>query len=517
MRCEPLWAQIVTSILETVQEPLVLVDSSLCVKRANRAFYQMFRLSEQDTETVAIHHLEGAWNSPALRALLEKARLDSRAFEEIELEGEFPQAGRKLLRINVRRFNGEGMIVIAIEDITARRHAEVELRRVQDELRQAQKMEAMGRLAGGVVHDFNNTLTGILGFSEMLIGSLEEGSDAFRQAAEIKKASERAATLTHQLLAFSRRQVLQPRLLNLNTVILELDHMLRRLIGDDIALDKTLNQKLWPMQADPGQMSQVILNLTLNARDAMPHGGVISIRTGNTCVDGIGERIRGLAPGNYVSLTVADSGTGMDHETQQHIFEPFYTTKPQGSGTGLGLTTVFGIVKQSGGSIQFASEIGRGTTFWVDFPRVETGPVIESLQGDAQMPTGTETILVVEDEEIVRELAVLLLKQQGYTVLEASQPSEGLALCQSHPFQIDLLLTDLLMPGGRDGRQLAQQASKIRPRIRVLLMSGYTTDALVLYGVEKGNPFLQKPFTLQQLARKVRDILDSRADLSCKV
>jgi CheY-like chemotaxis protein len=389
------------------------------------------------------------------------------------------------------------------------------LRRVQDELRQGQKMEAIGRLAGGVAHDFNNMLTGILGFSEMLMESLDGGTSAFHQAAEIKKASERAARLTDQLLAFSRRQVLHPHVLSLNTVILELEQMLRRLIGDDIVLDKDLNKELWSVLADPGQMSQVILNLALNARDAMPHGGVLSIRTGNTRVDETGNRIRGLAPGSYVSLAIADSGTGMDQETQLHIFEPFYTTKPQGSGTGLGLSTVFGIVEQSGGSIRLASEVDLGTTFWVDFPRVEGRPAIEVPQGGTEMPRGTETILVVEDEEIVRQLTVLLLRRQGYTVLEATEPAEGLALCHSHPLPIHLLLTDLLMPGGRDGRQLAEEAIKIRAGVRVLLMSAYTTDTLVLYGVEKGTPFLQKPFTLQELALRVRCILDSSPAASC--
>ncbi|MDX6458640.1 MAG: two-component system, chemotaxis family, CheB/CheR fusion protein, partial [Acidobacteriaceae bacterium] len=476
-----------TSIVETVREPLVVLDSTLCVKKGNRAFYQTFCLSEQDTEARVIYDLaRGAWDTPAVRDLLGKALLGNRAFEELELKCEFPQAGRKILRISAQRVNGSEMLLMSIEDITARRQAEVDLRRVQDELRQGQKMEAIGRLAGGVAHDFNNMLTGILGFSEMLMESLDGGTSAFHQAAEIKKASERAARLTDQLLAFSRRQVLHPQVLSLNTVILELEQMLRRLIGDDIVFDKDLNKELWPVLADPGQMSQVILNLALNARDAMPHGGVLSIRTGNTRVDETGNRIRGLAPGSYVSLAIADSGTGMDQETQLHIFEPFYTTKPPGSGTGLGLSTVFGIVEQSGGSIQLASEVDLGTTFWVDFPRVEGRPAIEGPQGGTEMPTGTETILVVEDEEIVRELTVLLLRRQGYTVLEATEPAEGLALCHSHPLPIHLLLTDLVMPGGRDGRQLAEEALKIRAEMRVLLMSAYTTDALALYGVEKG-------------------------------
>jgi two-component system cell cycle sensor histidine kinase/response regulator CckA len=356
-------------------------------------------------------------------------------------------------------------------------------------------MEVIGRLAGGVAHDFNNILTGILGFSEILMDDLKEGTDAFYQAAEIKKASERASALTQQLLAFSRRQVLCPQVVSLNTVILGLKEMLRRLIGDNIELNNVLDGNLGVVRADPGQISQVILNLALNARDAMSQGGRLSIRTENTKVDEKGGRIRGLTPGNYISLTVTDTGTGMDQETQQHIFEPFYTTKPQGSGTGLGLATVFGIVEQSGGNIQFASELECGTSFWIDFPRVEGNTATEAPRKHTEILRGSETIMVVEDDEIVRQLVVLILKRRGYTVLDVGRANQALMLCQSYRSQIDLILTDLLMPGGTDGRELAEQATKIRPEIRVLLMSGYATDALVLYGVADGAPFLQKPFT----------------------
>ncbi len=496
------------SIVETVREPLIVLDNALCVKKANRAFYQTFRLTEQDTEGRVIFDLaQQAWDVPALRALLQKALLENRPFEGFELEAEFPRTGRKTLTMSAQRLHGGEMILMSIGDITARRQAEIELHRVQDELRQGQKMEAIGRLAGGVAHDFNNMLTAILGFSEMLMENLETGTDAFLQATEIRKAGERAALLTHQLLAFSRRQVLHPQVLGLNSVILEMDQMLRRLIGDNISLEKALDGELWQMLADPGQMSQVVLNLVLNARDAMPNGGVLSIRTANTSVE-TGKSVRGLEPGSYVTLTITDSGSGMDEETQRHIFEPFYTTKPQGSGTGLGLATVFGIVQQSGGRIQFASEMDHGSTFWVDLPRVEAAPAVGAPMGRAEMPRGSETVLVVEDEDVVRGLAVQILKRQGYTVLEAKEASEALALCQSHSAKIDLILTDVVIPGLVNGRQLAEQAMAIRQEMRVLLMSGYTADALVLYGIGKGAPFLRKPFTLQQLARKVREVLD---------
>jgi signal transduction histidine kinase/ActR/RegA family two-component response regulator len=504
---------LITSIVEVVREPLIILDNALHVQKANRSFYRTFHQSEKDTEARSVYDLaQGAWDIPALRSLLEKVLLDNRAYEEVEVEIEPLPVGRKTLRLNVRRLSGGEMILMSIRDVTPRRRTEVELHRVRDELRQGQKMEVIGRLAGGVAHDFNNILTGILGFSEMLLDSLEEGTDDFHHAEEIKRASERAAALTQQLLAFSRRQVLRPQVVSLNTVILGLNEMLRRLIGDNIELHKTLDGKLGAVHADPGQMSQVILNLALNARDAMPQGGRLSIRTENTIVDEMGERIRGLSPGSYVSMTVTDSGTGMDHETQQHIFEPFYTTKPQGSGTGLGLATVFGIVEQSGGNIQFASELERGTTFWLDFPLVQGDTTVEAPREPAEMLTGTETVLLVEDDDLVRELVTLILTRQGYTVLEVGQGREALAVCQSYPSQIDLMLTDLLMPGEIDGRELAEQASRIRPGMRTLLMSGYTTDALVLYGVGEGAPFLQKPFTQQQLAGKVRDVLDSNSD-----
>ena len=506
---------LITSIVEVVREPLIILDNALRVRKANRAFYRTFNHPEKETEKRSIYELaQGAWNIPALKVLLEKVLLDNRAYEEVEVESEFPQVGRKTLRLNVRRLSGGEMILMSIRDVTPRRRTEVELHRLQDELRQGQKMEVIGRLAGGVAHDFNNILTGIMGFSELLMDDLEAGTDAFYQAAEIKKASERAAALTQQLLAFSRRQVLRPQVVSLNTVILGLTEMLRRLIGDNIELDNALDEGLGPICADPGQISQIILNLALNARDAMPQGGKLSIRTENSRVDEVGKEFHRVAQSDYVRLTVTDTGTGMDYETQQHVFEPFFTTKPQGSGTGLGLATVFGIVTQSGGDVQFVSEPECGTTFWIDFPRVEGSASVETPPERATILGGSETVLVVEDDDLVRELVTLILKRQGYTVLEVKQASQALALCQSQPLRIDLILTDLLMPGGVDGRELAEQATRIRPDIRVLLMSGYTTDALVLYGVAEGAPFLQKPFTQQQLTGKVREVLDANPSSS---
>jgi two-component system cell cycle sensor histidine kinase/response regulator CckA len=497
--------ELVTSILEVVREPLVILDNALMVKKANRAFYRTFSYSQKEAEDQSLWDLgQGSWNITTLRTLLGKVLLDHRAYEEVEIE----VGSRRIVRVNVRRLSGSEMILMSIRDVTPRRRTEVELSRVQDELRQGQKMEVVGRLAGGVAHDFNNILTGILGFSELLLIDRDEKNDVFHHATEIKSASLRAAALTQQLLAFSRRQVLRPQTVSLNTVVEGLSELLRRLLGDNIELSKTLERELGAVHADPGQMGQVILNLALNARDAMVHGGRLSIRTQNTDVEGQ-KHVRGLAAGNYVSLTVADSGSGMDQETQQHIFEPFYTTKPQGSGTGLGLATVYGIVEQSSGHINFASELGIGTTFWIDFPRVEGSVSTEGPIQPAVMLTGTETVLLVEDDDLIRELVVIILTQQGYTVLEASQAQQGLEICRTYPGQLDLVLTDLLMPGGMDGRELVAEAMRVRPGMRALLMSGYTTDALVLHGVREGAPFLQKPFSIEELASKVREVLES--------
>jgi signal transduction histidine kinase/ActR/RegA family two-component response regulator len=503
-----------TSIVDAVWEAQLVLDKNWSVKMANEAFYQTFQLTERETkERVFFELADRALDVPALRSKLEAAFSENSGFTDLEIEVRFPQAGRKVLCVNGRRLKDDEMILLALDDITARRDAEKELDRVQEAARQGQKMEAIGRLAGGIAHDFNNLMTVVLGFSQMLIESLEKGTQAHHRATEINKAGDRAAALTRQLLAFSRRQVLQPQPLDLNSVILEMEKMLRRLIGDNIALEKTLARDLWVVCADPGQMGQVILNLALNARDAMPNGGVLTIRTANTTIKKRGKRLRNLKPGSYVSLSIQDSGEGIDQEAQQHIFEPFYTTKEQGSGTGLGLATVSGIVQQSGGSIEFESEVARGTTFWVDLPRVEAAVAIEKPVKADEVPAGTETVLVVEDEQALRAMAVEILEQLGYTVLQASQADEGLEVCRSYLSDIDLLLTDVLMPGGMSGRQLAELAALIRPGIKVLIVSGYTTDSLVHYGIEKGAPFLHKPFTVEQLACKVREVLDAGVKL----
>ncbi len=386
----------------------------------------------------------------------------------------------------------------------------VERRQLEEQLRQAQKMEAVGRLAGGVAHDFNNLLTIINGYSQLLRERLEPESPLHAHLEEIQNAGDRATSLTRQLLAFSRRQVLQPQVLNLNTVVKNMEKMLGRLIGEDVELKFSLAANLGLTRADPGQIEQVIMNLAVNARDAMPQGGQLTISTENVSLDRTYIRKHVVTtPGPHVMLGVSDTGCGMDEETQRHIFEPFFTTKEHGRGTGLGLAMVYGIVKQSGGNIWVYSEPGKGTTFKIYLPRVEE-VVAEPQPREASRlhHRGSETVLVVEDDEAVRTLVQGVLRSNGYTVLTASDPEEASALCQRHQGPIHLLLSDVIMPK-TSGRRLYEHLAFIRPDMKVLYMSGYTDDAIVHHGVlEKGIPFLQKPFTPEGLARKVREVLD---------
>lgn len=386
-----------------------------------------------------------------------------------------------------------------------------ERKKLQEQLILAQRMEGIGVLAGGVAHDFNNLLTVIKGFSEMLLGGLCPEDPSHGLLREIHKAGERAAGLTRQLLAFSRKQVLQPQVLDLNLLVSESEKMLRRLIGEDVDMTAILDPLLGRVKADPGQIEQVIMNLVVNARDAMPTGGALTIETRNV------ERgpLRPAdhsddAPGPCVLLAVTDTGCGMDAATKAHIFEPFFTTKEAGKGTGLGLATVYGIVNQSGGLIQVDSEPGRGSTFKVYLPRL-TEKESQSAQlrsGLPANPRGAETVLVAEDEEAIRGLVRLALQSHGYTVLEASDGEEALRIGLEHPGPVHLLLTDVVMPK-MSGRQLADILTAARPEIKVLYVSGYTDDAVVRHGVlESGTPFLQKPFTPVVLTRKMREVLD---------
>jgi two-component system, cell cycle sensor histidine kinase and response regulator CckA len=404
----------------------------------------------------------------------------------------------------LRNAQGEilGVIGMAL-DITDRKQLEAQLR-------QAQKMEAVGRLAGGIAHDFNNLLMVIQGYTELLLDRLGGEHPLRRNAEQIHDASQRAASLTRQLLAFSRKQMLAPQVLNIRSVVLDMEKILRRLIGEDIELVTTNSAELWTVKADRSQVEQVILNLAVNSRDAMPNGGKLTIETANVEIDTTFKRKHAVVEaGEYVMLAVSDTGCGMDADTQAHIFEPFFTTKEKGKGTGLGLATVYGIVKQSGGYIWVYSEPGRGTAFKVYLPRVQESekPALPKTE-TKPFVRGTETILLVEDEKGVRDLAREYLEQIGYSVLVAENSRQALQIAEMHPGGIDLLFTDVVM-AGLSGRQLAAEMQKLRPQIKTLYMSGYTDEAIVHHGILGRNmALLQKPFTLNSLALKIRETLD---------
>ena len=387
-----------------------------------------------------------------------------------------------------------------------------ERKSLEAQLRQAQKMEALGRLAGGVAHDFNNLLTVILGYCDFAIASPEAmHGPLIEYLTQIRAAGSRAATLTKQLLVLSRRQVLQPTVIDLNDLVLDVEKMLRRLIGEDIRLASNLDPNLGRIHADPGQIEQVVMNLAINARDAMPEGGNLTIDTANVYLDELySAKHPEVQPGHYVLLAVSDTGTGMDDQTRARVFEPFFTTKERGKGTGLGLSIVFGIVKQSGGHIWVYSEPGAGTTFKVYLPLTEQPfePAQTPLRA-AQTLRGSETVLVVEDEEGVRAMVTRILRMNGYSVLEAPDGAKAIQDYSRDPRQIDLAITDMVMPNS-SGRELARRLTLTHPAMRILFMSGYTDTAVTQRGIlEPGAAFIQKPFTAQDLLRKVREVLDT--------
>jgi PAS domain S-box-containing protein len=404
-----------------------------------------------------------------------------------------------------RHVSGEPSYFIAtIEDITERKRAEAEAR-------QLHKMEAIGRLAGGIAHDFNNLLIAIVGYADLALNQLRAGDPVSRDLQEIRLAGQSAASLTRQLLAFGRKQMLQPEVLDLNIIVSRLNRLLKRLIGEHIRLEWRLASPLARVTADPGQIEQVILNLALNARDAMPRGGTLSIETANVELDAAYAADHpGAAAGPHVMLAISDTGIGMDRAVREHVFEPFYTTKEPGKGTGLGLATVYGIVKQSGGSIFVYSEPEHGTTFKIFLPRAEHAAEVVTVQPHPSGAVGgSETILLVEDQPGVRAVARAALTRHGYTVLEASQGEEALRIVEAHHEEIHLLLTDVVMPA-MSGRELAQELLQRRPAVRVLYTSGYTDDVVHQDMIESGVAFIEKPFTPSNLLRKVREVLERR-------
>ena len=393
----------------------------------------------------------------------------------------------------------------------AKRAAEAALRQSEEQLRQAQKLEAVARLAAGVAHDFNNILTAIGGHGELLLNQLDAGDPRRKHAEQIDKCASMAAALTRQLLTFSRKQAVETRVLKLNEVIANLERMLQRLIGEDIEFGAVLDERLAPIKSDRGQLEQVIMNLAVNARDAMPSGGKLTVSTANVSVGWAGLKgVPNINPGDYVMLAISDSGTGMTEEVKAHLFEPFFTTKPPGKGTGLGLATCFGIAKQSRAHIAVESELGKGTTFRFYFPQVqESVEPVQAVGPGAPAAGGSETVLLVEDEPMVRELAALALRERGYTVVEAGDGEEGLRAAQQHKGKIDLVLTDVVMPA-MGGKEMAVALRASRPDLKVLFTSGYSEEVIGEHGVaRRGKNFLQKPFLAASLARHVREVLDS--------
>jgi PAS domain S-box-containing protein len=406
---------------------------------------------------------------------------------------------------NVYGVNGDQVIQCNIRDITKRKHAEQSEQRIL----QAQKMEAVGQLAGGLAHDFNNLLGVILGYCELLADREDLAEPARQMIGNIGTAGLSAKKLTQDLLAFSRRKVLQPVVMDLNEAVDHIHPMLERLIGDDIELDNVLSDDLGTITADPNHIEQVLMNLAINARDAMPKGGKITFETTNVEIDETyAQQHVPMNPGRYVMLSVRDTGTGMDLETRSQIFDPFFTTKDCGKGTGLGLSTVFGIVKQSGGTIGVYSEPGKGTAFKIHFPRCDKVPMIVEPIKPKQLRGGTETILLVDDATPLRMLTKLILEQCGYTVLDSGEPAEALRIAKGHKGPLPLMITDVVMPSFT-GRVLAERLTADRPETKVLFTSGYADDETAKYGIlGVDNAFLEKPFTRDDLVRKVRELLD---------
>jgi two-component system cell cycle sensor histidine kinase/response regulator CckA len=482
---------------------ITVADSSGAIREANQAFLAMVGYGAAD---VAEGRVSWAEMTPP-----EWLHLNVAAGEQLRTGG----VARPWEKEYVRRDGSRVPVLVGVATLDGGYNISVvldlsERKGLEAQLRQAQKMEAIGSLASGVAHDFNNILSVVLSCTTFALGDLKPGDPMKADLEEVKRAGERAVGLTGQLLAFSRKQMLQPRVLDLNQVALGMETMLRRLLGESVDLSLLTAHKLGKVYADPGQVEQVLMNLVVNARDAMPEGGKVTIETVNAELDaGYAATHLGVTPGPHVMLAVTDTGVGMDAVTQARIFEPFFTTKEKGKGTGLGLSTAFGIIKQSGAHIWVYSEPGKGTTFKVYFPRTDL-TAVESASEPPPPSTlrGSETILLVEDEDQVRAVARTILRRQGYNVLEAQNGGEAFLICEKYTAKIHLLMTDVVMPR-MSGRELAERLAPMRPDMKVLYVSGYTENSIVHHGVlDAGVAFLQKPITPEGLACKVREVLD---------
>ncbi|MCC6875150.1 MAG: PAS domain S-box protein [Sandaracinaceae bacterium] len=496
-------------VLEAAPDGMIMVGADGRIQLANATAERMFRYAPGTLAGTPVEHLmpeshreahvahrRSFHSVPAARAMG-----SGRTFHAVRGDG---SAVSVEIALSPARADPSSVIA-AIRDVTERH-------RLEERLRTTQRMEGIGRLAGGVAHDFNNLLTVILSCVEF---SLPEVADRSRVAADLteaKGAAERATSLTRQLLAFSRRQIVEPRVLSINELLLDMDRMLRRILGEDIELVTVPDPRLWPVEIDPSCVEQVLMNLTVNARDAMSHGGKLTLETENVSLDQEYAREHpDVTPGDYVRLAVSDTGVGMTNEVSARIFEPFFTTKPAGMGTGLGLATVYGIVRQAGGHIWVYSEPGRGTSFKVYLPRAQgSAQPLPERPASMRPRVGTETILVVEDEPSVRRLIVRALRQHGYLVHEAGNGVEAMLKLQSAELGLHLLVTDVVMPQ-MGGRELARRVLELHPDVAVLYLSGYTENAIVHHGtLEAGLALLQKPFLPDALLRRVRDVLDAR-------
>jgi two-component system, cell cycle sensor histidine kinase and response regulator CckA len=487
-------------IFEYVSDALFIADDLGQIHDANPAACALTGKSLDELRDMSLKSV-----LPELEQLEENGLKRGRTRGQVPADGSPRPLGiepARVLDIDAAAF-APGVLVYTVRDLTNQT-------RLEEQLAQSQKMDAVGQLAGGVAHDFNNLLTVIMSYGSLLLADFDEGDPRRGDVQEIVDASSRASGLTRQLLAFSRKQILEPRLINVNSVVNGVEKLLRRLIGEDIELATTLEAELNSINADPGQLEQVLINLAVNSRDAMPDGGRLHITTANTVLSAEHHgRYLAASAGEYVMLAVSDTGMGMSRDVQQRVFEPFFTTKDQGKGTGLGLSTVYGIVKQSGGDVWIYSEPGKGTTFKVYFPRADDGaPMSTPKDEDQAAPRGTETILVVEDDPALRALSERVLEGNGYTVLLARNGVEALAIASGHAGRIDMVATDVVMPK-MNGRPLVEKLLETREEMRVLFMSGYTDDEVMRRGVIDGRTaFLQKPFTPAQLAKKVREVLD---------
>ena len=495
------------ALLESAAQAIVSTDRTGRIVLANDRTEEMFGYTREELvgggiemllpeskRTAHTQHRDDYFEHPRTRPMGTGLELSGRRKDG----SEFP------VEVSLSSVEIEGAVfgIAFVSDISQRK-------RLEEQLMHAQKMEAVGRLAGGVAHDFNNMLTVITGYNRMILDELSTVDPLRGYAEEILKAADRAAALTNQLLAFSRRQIMQPKVISVNLVIEQTEKMLRRLIGEDVELLIKLNADSANIKADPNHIEQAIVNLAVNARDAMPTGGRLTIETGNFHIDENYVRTHmGVKPGDFVMIAVSDTGIGMDSVTRQHIFEPFFTTKERGKGTGLGLATVYGMVKQSGGDIWVYSELGTGTTFKLYFPKVEE-PVsqVSSDGSERAKVAATETILLVEDEKAVRDLTCRILQKLGYQVLTAASGEAAIEIGRSYAGQVALLLTDVVMPN-MSGRQVADALLQIRPGLRVLFLSGYTENTVVHHGVlDSTVDFLPKPFSREVLGQKIREIL----------